>query len=142
MIQPDFFNTRIEYLKKLPNIGSNWIAGGGRIGGIAPNDIACGYAIDTLIFFRDSEIDLSFNDILIGPIPDGGVCLEIRSKVFQCALNLLNTGVGEVTFATEGQIWEESVLPIIDAVLYFQKVITIGMHQNTISDLDLLVSTV
>ncbi len=80
-VMNDFIRRRIEYLKNLPSLKEGWIAGGGVVEGQTPSQAACDAAIAHLTALAKLEplaVDLVTENVLIGPLVQGGVSMDWR----------------------------------------------------------------
>lgn len=78
-----FVQTRIDYVRGLPDIGGGWIAGGGVTEGVAPSQAVCHAAIDLLTQLGAVpalQADLVASNVLMGPLTTGGVGIELRLR--------------------------------------------------------------
>jgi hypothetical protein len=126
----DFLVRRIEYLFQLPNIGSGWIAGGGFTGGEAPSEAACSKAAQLLIAVGSSlahRSSLTAETLIMGPVVDGGVELEMRFQEdgLTVYLTLRNTGEAELTLHSRG-VFDDLDLPWAAALELLIETLGIG----------------
>jgi hypothetical protein len=94
---------RIEYLKQLPFIGEDWITGV-MAGAKPPSSEVCELAISFLIkintIYQEYNLKMAVDDnsienvfppkLIMGPIPNGGVSIEIYDNKQTCFLSIFN----------------------------------------------------
>lgn len=123
----EFVNTRVAYLAQLSSIGSGWIAGGGRVEGVTPSVEVCKRAIELItdVASRPTHCkDLHAGSLLLGPLVDGGVAVEMRfvNHGVNIYVTLPNSGKTEVTLQ-RGEVFDEfelewmEVLSLLDEAL-------------------------
>ena len=115
----DFLVSRIDYLKALPNIGVGWISDGQDSIGLAPTQTVCGQTIKLLEDLQMSGLELKQSTLLMGPIPSGGLELELRLSAGTAFLSLFNSGVAQLAFDWIEPSWGEQELPATEAIQHF-----------------------
>lgn len=98
---------RADYLRTLPGIGEDWISGGAK----APSEQTCKVACD---FLRNFERFLFANNsvpsipkIVLGPIPSGGVGVELTTERNALYIHIHNDQRVEIDIENDGHFREE-----------------------------------
>lgn len=98
-------NKLTEHLSSLHMIRDNWISGGS----VAPTKDACARSTNFLVNLEEyvfSMDDLSIPEIIIGPIPSGGVGIEVVGSTNKMILSLYNNSSVEVSIGS-GHCFDE-----------------------------------
>lgn len=110
------FNKKInklkEHLSSLHMIRDNWISGGS----VAPTKDTCENATNFLVNLEDyvfSMDELCVPEIIIGPIPSGGVGIEVVGGVSKMILSFYNNASVEVSIG-KGHVFDEFDMDIIE----------------------------
>lgn len=97
---------RKEYLSLLPNIGEDWISGGS----VAPSEDICSACKQFLHSFKRRLFSLyakpDIPNILMGPIPTGGVGIELHLQSKNLYLHFHNNKEVEVSIEVDGAFKE------------------------------------
>jgi len=97
----ELISSRLGYLRGLPNIGDQWISGRAT----APSPQSCQLAIEFLAGLERhifaTQAKPSFPKLVMGPIPAGGVSLELTARR-SSYLHFHNSGLVEVEFEENG----------------------------------------
>lgn len=116
----DFLQSRVEYLKKLPDISDGWLSNGEGVTGVAPSLIIATEAIGLLEQLSAHGIDLELGNLRLGPIPSGGIGIDIKTNKGLATLQLFNSGTSEIAFEWLDD-WCEQELPMYEALSLFKK---------------------
>lgn len=98
--------SRVAYLNNLPSIGDNWISGGAN----APSSEVCSAAARFLkhyqrhMFANNARPEIP--KLIMGPIPSGGVGLELETSVRTVYVNFYNDKNIEIDIDTNGEFAE------------------------------------
>lgn len=118
-----FLSSRRRYLCGLPSIGFGWIAGGGVVEGESPSVEVCSKASGLLSYLgtqKGLENDWTPSSIILGPIPAGGVTMELRlaSLGAEVTIHFYNDQDAELAFKTaDGYIELSAPASDVQAVL-------------------------
>ncbi len=99
-------NARRDYLIQLVDIGSDWISGKAS----PPTKEVCNISSKLLTvfekrFFTNLE-KVEIPNLLMGPIPSGGVCIEFHSVAKNVYFQFHNDGLTEISIEREGDFEE------------------------------------
>lgn len=120
MRSSEFMQSRVDYLQTLPDIGIGWISDGQNAAGLPPTPAVCSQAQKLLRALQDAGLEYTPATLLMGPIPAGGIELELRLRAGTAFLSLFNSGRGEASFGWMNPDWGEQELPAAEAIQYFE----------------------
>jgi len=119
------------YLEAVPQLGSGWLEGGGRVSGLAPGPSVCVAARALLTALATDGVDLAFGPFLIGPLPSGGLGMDFRHDGRCGILHLHNTGAAELAVGVESDLnWEEWEFPATEALDQIRRRLFASRHSS------------
>lgn len=114
----DVLASRIQYLSGLPHLAEGWLSDGDDTAGQAPTESVVAEAIALLEALAAGGMQFSLDSLLLGPIPSGGVGMEIKTSYGWAMLQLGNHGSAEFAFEWKDD-WQE--LPAKEAMALFKE---------------------